>query len=75
MDWCALLAHELWIQPIQIVIGIGILVHIIGYSAVVGLGVLLIGIPLQAYLFSRMIGTRQTRERALPSMAVEADGR
>lgn len=62
LDWCALLAHELWIQPIQIVIGLGILIHTIGYSALVGLGVLVLAIPAQAYLFSKLITTRQARE-------------
>lgn len=33
MDWCALLAHDLWLQPAQIIIGLGILIHLIGYSA------------------------------------------
>jgi ATP-binding cassette subfamily C (CFTR/MRP) protein 1 len=40
MDWCALLAHELWLQPIMIVVGLVILIHTIGYSALGALPVL-----------------------------------
>jgi hypothetical protein len=81
MDWCALLAHDLWLQPAQIIIGLGILIHLIGYSALgpsnpalsrpclaaeadhrigpkVGLGVLLVGIPIQSLMFSRLIKVR-----------------
>ena len=59
MDWAALLAHDIWIQPINIIVGLAILLHTIGYSALVGLGVLLLGLPIQGYLFSVLIGTRR----------------
>lgn len=62
LDWSALLLHDLWIQPLMIIVGLGILLSTLGYSALVGLGVLLIGIPLQGFFFSVMIGTRQARE-------------
>lgn len=38
---------------------VAVLVHTTGYSALVGLGVLLVGIPFQAWLFGQLIGTRQ----------------
>ncbi|KAJ3915478.1 multidrug resistance-associated ABC transporter [Lentinula edodes] len=39
--------HNIWVSPIQIAIGIGLLIANLGYSALVGLGVLLLGLPLQ----------------------------
>lgn len=61
MDWAAVLAHDVWIQPISIIVGLAILIHTIGYSALVGLAVLLLGIPIQGYLFAVLIGTRQAQ--------------
>ncbi|KAF5367232.1 hypothetical protein D9615_010683 [Tricholomella constricta] len=50
IDQFAAFAHYIWVAPIQIVIGFGLLLGNLGYSALVGLGVLIIGIPFQAIL-------------------------
>ncbi|CDZ96790.1 Multidrug resistance-associated protein/mitoxantrone resistance protein, ABC superfamily [Phaffia rhodozyma] len=65
MDYAALLSHDLYLQPAQILIGVGILIHLIGYSALVGLAVLVIGVPFQTWLFARLIGTRQTQMKTV----------
>ncbi|CDZ97481.1 Multidrug resistance-associated protein/mitoxantrone resistance protein, ABC superfamily [Phaffia rhodozyma] len=67
MDYAALLTHELYLQPAQVIVGLIILLHTIGYSALVGFAVLVIGIPFQAWLFSRMIGTRQRQMKIVDS--------
>ncbi|KAF9067926.1 multidrug resistance-associated ABC transporter [Rhodocollybia butyracea] len=51
--------HNLWVSPIQIVIGIGLLIAQLGYSALVGLGVLLLGFPLQIILVKIMFKNRR----------------
>ncbi|KAJ6449098.1 hypothetical protein C8R47DRAFT_1229226 [Mycena vitilis] len=52
-------AHNIWVAPIQIVIGIGLLINNLGYSALVGLGVLLLGFPLQIILVKIMFTQRK----------------
>ncbi|CDZ97117.1 Multidrug resistance-associated protein/mitoxantrone resistance protein, ABC superfamily [Phaffia rhodozyma] len=59
MDYVAVLLHDLYLQPLQIVVGLGILIYTIGYSALVGLGVLLIGLPFQAWLFRQLMKVRE----------------
>lgn len=49
----------MWLQPIQITVGLIILIVLLGPSALVGFAVLVLGIPLQAWLLSLLIGTRQ----------------
>ena len=39
LDWSAFLVHGLWIQPLQILIGIILLLVNLGYSALVGFAV------------------------------------
>ncbi|KAG6873113.1 hypothetical protein C0995_002776 [Termitomyces sp. Mi166 len=51
--------HNLWVSPIQIVIGIGLLLGNLGYSALVGLGVLLLGFPVQFVLVRVMFTQRK----------------
>ncbi|KAG8710747.1 hypothetical protein FRC09_020949 [Ceratobasidium sp. 395] len=51
--------HIIWTGPIEIIIGIALLIHNLGYSALVGLGVLIFGIPVQAILVRRMIQARR----------------
>ncbi|CAE6409408.1 unnamed protein product [Rhizoctonia solani] len=55
LDMAAGFFHIVWSGPIEIIVGISLLIHNLGYSAVVGLGVLIIGIPAQAVLVNRMI--------------------
>ncbi|TYJ53516.1 hypothetical protein B9479_005847 [Cryptococcus floricola] len=50
IDFAAGLFHMLWTSPIQMVIIIIILIVQIGYSALPGIGLLLITTPFQAYL-------------------------
>ncbi|OBZ78499.1 Canalicular multispecific organic anion transporter 1 [Grifola frondosa] len=50
--------HNLWVAPIQIAIGIGLLINNLGYSALVGLGVLIIGFPIQFVLVRAMFMQR-----------------
>ncbi|KAJ3982865.1 multidrug resistance-associated ABC transporter [Lentinula detonsa] len=51
--------HNLWVSPIQIAIGIGLLIANLGYSALVGLGVLLLGFPLQILCLRIMFTNRR----------------
>ncbi|EJD44567.1 ATP-dependent bile acid permease [Auricularia subglabra TFB-10046 SS5] len=51
--------HLGWSAPIQIVIGVALLINNLGVSALVGLGVLLLSFPLQGLLVSRMINARK----------------
>ncbi|CAE6373370.1 unnamed protein product [Rhizoctonia solani] len=50
--------HIIWTGPLEIIIGIALLIHNLGYSALVGLGVLIIGIPVQAIIIFRMVKIR-----------------
>ncbi|KAI0635122.1 multidrug resistance-associated ABC transporter [Trametes polyzona] len=59
LDRNSAMIHNLWIAPIQIAIGIGLLIRNLGYSALVGLAVLLIGFPLQLSLAKVMFGQRK----------------
>ncbi|EMD36548.1 hypothetical protein CERSUDRAFT_115579 [Gelatoporia subvermispora B] len=59
LDRQSAFAHNLWIAPIQIIIGIGLLIANLGYSALVGFGVLLLGFPLQLVLVRVMFGSRK----------------
>ncbi|KAF9269804.1 multidrug resistance-associated ABC transporter [Marasmius fiardii PR-910] len=47
--FCAF-GHILWASPIQFAIGVGLLIGNLGYSALVGLGVLILGLPIQFFL-------------------------
>ncbi|KAG5729874.1 Multidrug resistance-associated protein 1 [Termitomyces sp. T112] len=50
IDQFAAFAHFIWVAPIQILIGIGLLIGNLGYSALVGLAVMVFGLPFQAIL-------------------------
>ncbi|KAJ7658484.1 multidrug resistance-associated ABC transporter [Mycena rosella] len=50
--------HNIWVAPIQIIIGVGLLIGNLGYSTLVGLGVLLLGFPLQMVLIRIMFAQR-----------------
>ncbi|KAF7297335.1 Multidrug resistance-associated ABC transporter protein [Mycena indigotica] len=50
--------HNVWVSPIQIIVGVGLLLGNLGYSALVGLGVLLLGFPLQVILVRIMFKQR-----------------
>ncbi|KAK7691491.1 hypothetical protein QCA50_004890 [Cerrena zonata] len=51
--------HNLWIAPIQIAIGIGLLIGNLGPSALVGLGVLVLAFPIQMFLVKIMFQQRK----------------
>ncbi|CAL1711021.1 unnamed protein product [Somion occarium] len=51
--------HNLWVAPIQIAIGIGLLIGNLGYSALVGLGVLIFAFPIQLVLVRTMFRQRK----------------
>ncbi|EJU01830.1 hypothetical protein DACRYDRAFT_52395 [Dacryopinax primogenitus] len=59
MDEASAYAHGLWVFPIQILIGIALLISNLGYSALVGLAVLVLGFPLQGYLVKMIYGSRR----------------
>ncbi|KAG7095244.1 hypothetical protein E1B28_006018 [Marasmius oreades] len=54
LDRFSAFGHILWVSPIQFAIGVGLLIGNLGYSALVGLGVLIIGLPVQ-FLLVRII--------------------
>ncbi|KAI0746725.1 multidrug resistance-associated ABC transporter [Daedaleopsis nitida] len=51
--------HNLWVAPIQIALGIGLLIRNLGVSALVGLAVLIIGFPIQMLLAKTMLNQRK----------------
>ncbi|PPQ81812.1 hypothetical protein CVT25_013648 [Psilocybe cyanescens] len=59
LDRFSAFAHNLWVSPIQLAIGIGLLLGNLGYSALVGFGVLLFGFPLQFILVKVMFTQRK----------------
>ncbi|KAF7373650.1 Oligomycin resistance ATP-dependent permease YOR1 [Mycena sanguinolenta] len=59
LDRFCLFGHNIWTSPIQIIIGVGLLINNLGYSALVGLGVLLLGFPLQMLLVRVMFAQRK----------------
>ncbi|PFH48819.1 hypothetical protein AMATHDRAFT_64587 [Amanita thiersii Skay4041] len=58
LDRFSIFMHNLWVAPIQLAIGIGLLLGNLGYSALVGLGVLLFGFPIQFVLVRIMFNQR-----------------
>ncbi|KAF7321107.1 Multidrug resistance-associated ABC transporter protein [Mycena chlorophos] len=58
LDRFSQFGHNLWTAPIQLAIGIGLLIGNLGYSALVGLGVLLLGFPIQVILVRIMFAAR-----------------
>ncbi|KAL1744151.1 P-loop containing nucleoside triphosphate hydrolase protein [Schizophyllum fasciatum] len=55
----SLYAHEAWVAPIQVAIGIGLLIHMLGVSALVGLGVLIFGLPFQMIMVAVLFSERK----------------
>ncbi|KAJ7207028.1 hypothetical protein C8J57DRAFT_1484714 [Mycena rebaudengoi] len=60
LDRYAMFGHNLWVSPIQILLGIGLLLGNLGYSGLVGLGVLLLGFPLQ-YILVRIMFLQRSK--------------
>ncbi|KAI0371903.1 multidrug resistance-associated ABC transporter [Pilatotrama ljubarskyi] len=61
--------HNLWVAPIQIAIGIGLLIRNLGYSALVGLAVLMLGFPTQ-FLLARVMLTQRKKGVVLTDQRV-----
>ncbi|KZW02976.1 multidrug resistance-associated ABC transporter [Exidia glandulosa HHB12029] len=59
LDIAAGFFHMAWSSPIQIIIGVALLINNLGVSALVGLGVLLVSFPIQGLIVNRMIGARR----------------
>ncbi|KAF5310093.1 hypothetical protein D9619_010353 [Psilocybe cf. subviscida] len=59
LDRFSVFSHNLWVSPIQLAIGIGLLLGNLGYSALVGLGVLILGFPIQVILVRVMFTQRK----------------
>ncbi|KAF9500249.1 multidrug resistance-associated ABC transporter [Pleurotus eryngii] len=59
LDRFSMYVHALWVSPIQIILGIGLLLGNLGYSALVGLGVLILGLPIQTVLVMIMFKQRK----------------
>ncbi|KAG6916304.1 hypothetical protein DXG01_007461 [Tephrocybe rancida] len=59
VDQFVAFAHYIWVSPIQMIIGIGLLIGNLGYSALVGLAVMIFGIPFQAILVLIMFKQRE----------------
>ncbi|KAJ7591654.1 multidrug resistance-associated ABC transporter [Mycena floridula] len=66
-DRVAFFIHNVWVAPIQIIIGIGLLIGNLGYSALVGLAVLLLGFPIQMILVKIMFKQRRKAVRITDS--------
>ncbi|KAF7982734.1 hypothetical protein HWV62_26606 [Athelia sp. TMB] len=68
LDRFSMFSHNLWVGPLQIIIGVGLLIYNLGYSALVGLAVLIVGFPIQFVLVrvmfkQRFKGVRITDQR------------
>ncbi|OXG54431.1 cadmium ion transporter [Cryptococcus neoformans Th84] len=61
LDFSVPMTLDLVVQPVQIVVGLGLLVWILGYSALVGLAVMALAGPLQAFMFAAMVRTRHSQ--------------
>ncbi|KAL5631354.1 hypothetical protein ACGC1H_007018 [Rhizoctonia solani] len=59
LDFACGFFHVIWTGPMEIIIGLVASIHNLGYSALVGLGVLIFGIPVQAIIVQRMIQSRR----------------
>ncbi|KAH6879589.1 cadmium ion transporter [Coprinopsis sp. MPI-PUGE-AT-0042] len=52
-------AHTTWVSPIQLILGFGLLIGTLGYSALVGLGVMIFAMPVQGILVKIFFDQRQ----------------
>ncbi|EIN05589.1 hypothetical protein PUNSTDRAFT_46907 [Punctularia strigosozonata HHB-11173 SS5] len=59
IDRASAMVHNLWFGRIQIVIGVALLINNLGYSALVGLAVLLLAFPVQLLLVRVMFRMRR----------------
>ncbi|PBK73200.1 multidrug resistance-associated ABC transporter [Armillaria solidipes] len=59
LDRICMYIHNLWVAPIQIVIVVGLLFNNLGYSALVGFGVLIFSFPMQVFVGRIMVELRK----------------
>lgn len=59
LDWASFLVHVVWVQPIQILIGIALLIVNMGWPALIGVAVLVLNTPIQTIFVRTMFTTRQ----------------
>lgn len=51
--------HGVWLSPIQILITLGLLIRIIGVSALAGFGIFLVVGPMQGWVMKQLITVRK----------------
>ncbi|KIR68936.1 cadmium ion transporter [Cryptococcus bacillisporus CA1873] len=61
LDFSAPMTLDLVMQPVQIVVGLGLLIWTLRYSALVGLAVLALVGPLQSFMFAAMVRISQSQ--------------
>ncbi|KAH9476173.1 ABC-type transporter cicA [Psilocybe cubensis] len=54
MDGLSYIGHQVWEAPVQLILGIGLLIGNIGYSALVGVAVFVVSLPVQTILVAIM---------------------
>lgn len=59
MEMAIMQLHYLWSGPLQIIVIIALLIALIGPSALVGFGLLVVTIPLQSYIFLQLATLRK----------------
>ncbi|KAK0453030.1 multidrug resistance-associated ABC transporter [Armillaria borealis] len=59
LDRVCMYIHNLWVAPIQIVIVVGLLFNNLGYSALVGFGILIFSFPMQVFVGRIMVELRK----------------
>ncbi|EIW71607.1 hypothetical protein TREMEDRAFT_27765 [Tremella mesenterica DSM 1558] len=67
LDWVLPATVDLPVQPVIILVGIGLLIYTLGYSALVGLGVLFIAAPSQGFMFKKLLSYRKSQEKLVDS--------
>lgn len=65
LDFAGPMTVTIAVEPIQIVVGIALLIYTLGYSALVGLAVLVLAVPFQSAMFVRMITYRQAQMKVV----------
>ena len=65
LDFAAPMTINLVVEPLQIIVGIALLIYTLGYSALVGLAILLAAAPFQGFMFNRMIMYRQAQMKVV----------
>lgn len=61
LDFAAPMAIECIVEPFTVLIGMALLLYYLGYSALVGIFVLLCSTPLMKYLFAGLISSRRAQ--------------